>query len=91
MRPAPPGFAGASLSPASGVLPRTPFVFRPLTRISLARMRVTIPWSVIRIRSSSSRTGTTPTTRPFRSLVRMSFTGTSFCSVSRILNGPVTT
>ena len=41
-------------------------------RLSLARIRVTMPCMVISMTSSISRTGTTPMTCPLRSLVRIS-------------------
>src|SRR5579875_97718 len=62
----------AILSPSLRFMIRTPWVLRPTTRISRTWVRLTMPPVVMSMMSSGSRTDTTPTTLPLRSLVRMS-------------------
>src|SRR5438132_689543 len=64
----------AILSSSLRFMMRTPCVLRPTTRISLTRVRFTIPWVVMTMISSSAWTETMTTTWPLRSLVRISRT-----------------
>ena len=59
-------------SPFSSAISRTPCVLRPITEISLAFMRMSMPPLVTSITSSASFTCTRPTTLPLRSVVLMS-------------------
>ena len=56
-----------SVSPSSRLMIRTPWVLRPMTLMSLTGIRWILPWAVIIITSSRSRTRTTPITGPLRS------------------------
>jgi len=58
-----------SVVPASSAISVTPWVARPIWRISATRVRISTPPVVISMISSSSRTSVAATTLPLRSLV----------------------
>ena len=57
-----------SSEPSSNPISVTPWVARPISRISLTRVRTSTPVSVISMISSSVRTSVAATTLPLRSL-----------------------
>jgi len=63
-----------SLSPSSILIRRTPWALRPVSRISLTRVRMRMPFSEMSINSSVSQTAVMPTTLPLRSVVLMLIT-----------------
>src|SRR5262249_1101884 len=68
--PAGPRASEAIRSPSRRSIRRTPWVLRPTRRMLSAFVRITMPPVVTSITSSPSRTASTPTTGPFRSVAR---------------------